>query len=182
MMKKTEVRRWIREQKKQLTEEEEIKAGIRCSERLFERPEWKKADTILTYISYNHEMPTMFLIERALKEGKTVAAPRVEGKTMEFYSFSSKEELHKSKMGIPEPDPHRRPEGKEILMIMPGVAFDRDKNRIGYGGGFYDRYLALHPEYRKIAIAYDFQIVSELVREEFDQRPDLILTDKETIL
>lgn len=187
MFSKKEVRKIIRERKKETSEEFRKDAAFRCTKRLTKSSEWKKADTILTYISYNREMSTYPLMEQAWKEGKRVAAPRVEGDKMEFYLFHSWEELSKSEMGILEPI------GKEqiteelvtpqkALMIMPGVAFDEKKNRIGYGGGFYDRYLMEHPRYQRIAIAYDFQILSDFETESFDIRPHMILTESRTIL
>ena len=62
-------------------------------------------------------------------------------------------------------------------MILPGVAFDKDCHRIGYGGGFYDRYLAAHPKLKKIALAFSFQIFEEVAWEEFDISPEMIITE-----
>ena len=70
---------------------------------------------------------------------------------------------------------------KNALIIMPGLAFDEKKNRIGYGGGFYDKYLERHPGLFKVALAYDFQIYKKLETEQFDIRPDIIVTDKRVI-
>lgn len=179
---KKEARSMIRMKKKETTESFRKKAANECSARLFSTPEWKQAETILTYISYNREMSTFPLIDQAFSEGKRVAAPRVDGKEMEFYFFSSFEELVKSEMNILEPLPNDQKVPEDALMIMPGVAFDEKKNRIGYGGGFYDRYLTDHPEHKKIALAYEFQILEEFETERFDIRPDMILTESRIIL
>lgn len=182
MHTKKEVRAIIRERKKETSEEFRNDAASRCTNRLTASSEWKNADTILTYISYNREMSTYPLIEQAWKEGKKVAAPRVEGDKMNFYLFHSWEELAKSDMGILEPFGNDMVSAEAALMIMPGVAFDEKKNRVGYGGGFYDRYLMEHPQYKRIAIAYDFQILSDFETESFDICPHMIMTESRTIL
>ena len=83
-------------------------------------------------------------------------------------------------MGILEPDPERCPlmdDMEDALVIMPGVAFDRELNRIGYGGGYYDRYLRKHTLHKTLAAAYDFQIFDEVPHEECDIRPQYMLTE-----
>lgn len=181
MISKKEVRAQIRQKKKESDKDWRDQAAEACCRQLFETEEWKQADSILTYVSYNREMSTFPVIERALAEGKTVSAPRVEGEVMNFYVFTSIDELEKSPMNILEPVENQIPVPEDALMIMPGVAFDEQKNRVGYGGGFYDRYLTAHPHHKKIAIAYEFQILSGFETEEFDIRPDFIITEKRII-
>lgn len=181
MISKQEVRTYIRQKKKETTEQFRAEAARACSRQLFDTKEWKEASSILTYISYNREMSTYPVIEQAFAEGKTVAAPRVEGREMSFYIFHSMDELVKSPMNILEPCKNDIPVAEDALMIMPGVAFDQQKNRVGYGGGFYDRYLNGHPYHKRIALAYDFQILSEFETEEFDIKPHMILTETRRI-
>ena len=187
MLTKNEVRTIIRGRKKEISDEFQKNAALCCTNRLMKRQEWKEAEVILSYISYNREMSTYLLIEQAWKEGKKVAAPRVNGEKMDFYLFDSWKELVKSKMGILEPF-GKEPvtEGiaipKNSLMIMPGVAFDEKKNRVGYGGGFYDRYLREHTKYKRIALAYEFQILSDFETESFDICPHMIVTESRIIL
>lgn len=178
---KKEIRKQIQSMKKRLEPSYEESAMYALSERLFSMDEWKNTDCILTYISYNHEMGTRRLIEEAFREKKRVAAPKVEGSIMNFYFFESMNDLVKSEQGILEPVKNHTPIPKNALVIMPGVAFDCKKNRIGYGGGFYDKYLALHSHGKRIALAYDFQILSHVPHDSFDMKPDYIITETRTI-
>lgn len=154
-----------------------------CTKRLIELNEFQAANTILVYMSYNGEMMTDYIIDEAKRQKKLVAVPTVLGEEMEFFAFCSKEELVPDKHGILEPIPNDQTkiEGNQALIIMPGVAFDEQKNRVGYGGGFYDRYLEKHPNLKKIAIAYEFQVMDSVPAEEFDQRLDCIITEERVI-
>ena len=139
---------------------------------------YKKCDTIYTYVAYKREVETKGLIEQAWKDGKKVAVPRVEGKVMNFYYITSFEELEKSDMGIPEPAPVNPADVEYALMVMPGVAFDRTMNRIGYGGGYYDKYLEEHTHLGRLAVAFEFQFVDgPLPTEPTDICPEMIITE-----
>ena len=154
--------------------------------------EYKKADTIFIYADYNKEVKTNTIIEEALKAGKRVALPRIYshgvaadgamGKYMKFHYITSITDLEKGYNGIREPRETLTAadaDTTEALMIMPIVAFDNERNRVGYGGGFYDRYLASHSFSCKIGIAYDEQRVDSIDdKDEHDVRPDIIITQK----
>lgn len=139
---------------------------------------YKECSTIYTYVAYKREVETKGLIEQAWKDGKKVAVPRVEGKVMNFYYITSFDELEQSDMGIPEPQPIHPADDEYALMVMPGVAFDRSMNRIGYGGGFYDKYLEEHTKLGRLAVAFEFQFVEgPLPTEPTDICPELIITE-----
>ena len=125
-------------------------------------------------------METAEILKYCLKEGKAVYCPRVTGKEMDFYRISAVEELAAGFHGILEPPgaPERlfRP-GKKALMVMPGVVFDRQHHRIGYGGGYYDRYLQGLQGIVTAALAFSFQVVEEIPAEPHDIRPQIILTE-----
>lgn len=182
---KKQIRREMIKKRKALSQEDQEKFARACTKRVIELEAFQNAKVILVYMSYNGEMMTDYLIDEARRQKKIVAAPTVLGEEMEFYTFSSKEELSPDKHGILEPVAHEekkvKQEEKEILLIMPGVAFDEEKNRVGYGGGFYDRYLKKHPKLQKIAIAYEFQVINSVPSEEFDQKPEWIVTEKRVI-
>jgi 5-formyltetrahydrofolate cyclo-ligase len=95
---------------------------------------------------------------------------------MEFYIYDEATALINGAYNILEPasDEILEPDS-DTLIIMPGAVFSKDKKRIGYGGGYYDRYLAEHPECKTIAVAYNFQILDEIPYEEHDMCPDLIV-------
>jgi 5-formyltetrahydrofolate cyclo-ligase len=117
-----------------------------------------------------------------LKEGKKVYVPKVTDKRIEFYRIYGFDFLTESRFGILEPDITRDLSSYQIteksLMILPGLAFDPLGNRIGYGAGYYDRYLneKKSDHFIKIAIAYDFQIVEKIEVMDHDVRADIILT------
>ena len=181
MQSKNEIRKAMQQKKKELSLEYEKRAEEACFKRVISLPEWKNAECILIYVSYNHEMGTMLLIEEAFRLGKIVASPKVEGSVMNFYVYETWNELIKSKRGILEPVPNDKVIPDNSLMLMPGVAFDVNRNRIGYGGGYYDKYNAAHPHIKKVAIAYDFQILDDVPSDIYDIKPDRVITETRMI-
>ena len=116
-------------------------------------------------------------------DGKKVYAPKVLSKTdMEFYCLSDVDDLVSGYMGIMEPsDSCEKANTRNGLFIMPGLAFDYDFHRIGYGGGFYDRYLSEDNTFIKAALAFDFQLLESIPYEEHDLKPDYIVTQTQFI-
>lgn len=149
--------------------------------RITELPEFQNAGRILVYADYNHEVMTGFLIEEAWKAGKETAVPKVEGKDMVFYRLTDFAQLEPGYFGIPEPVDGEVVYWEDALMIMPGVAFDRRGHRVGYGGGFYDRFLEKHPGIKRVAAAFSFQVFPEVPWEATDISPEILVTEKETI-
>lgn len=184
--------------------------------------EYREAEAILAYVSYKSEVDTMLLIQQALEDGKYVFAPKVTGNEMEFWQTTAMEDLQEGYRGIREPvqsvsfpdwirDRCRVAnadvvtdkveecalEGCKVMMWMPGVVFDRERHRIGYGGGFYDRYLNRlsqlsrqtasteqpmpHSERFTLttaALAYECQVLEQIPYEEHDMKPDLLITEQ----
>ena len=169
---------------------EEITAGSRIiTDRLELSKEYQDNDNILIYVSYNQEVETSGIINKSLERGKKVYVPKViinkedrSDKYMEFVRINFYDDLQDGYMGIKEPvsDDYEIPQ--DGLLVMPGLAFDVTLNRIGYGGGFYDRYLVKNGDrYYKTAICFDYQVLDDIPAEEFDIRPDMIITDKRII-
>lgn len=145
--------------------------------------EYKNADCIYAYISTRNEVDLANLIEAAWTDGKRIAVPRVCGQDMSFYYIESYADLEKGNFGISEPkDGAMQAEEKDALMLIPGVAYDKTGNRIGYGGGYYDRYLSGVHNHYIIAPAYEFQIVDTLVSEKHDIQVDEIISEIQDIL
>ena len=175
-MDKKELRRSIRERKRAMTEEEIVRRSEKLGVLFAQSEAYKNAKTIYGYLPYNQEVRTVPMLERALREGKRVAVPKVYGEEMRFIYLTDLSKVAKGYSGIPEPvgdgpvadDPR-------ALVLMPGLAFDRKGHRIGYGGGFYDKFLAREPEHPTIALCYDFQLLPELETEEFDIPVDTVL-------
>lgn len=161
---------------------------------------FQKTTALLVYINFRSEVETRMLIEKALSDKKAVFAPAVSGRKMEFFRITSLNELNSGYQGILEPAQEeeasyrawmRQKENNstKTLLCMPGAAFDRERNRIGYGGGFYDRYLsALSTEHGRsgntetIALAFSCQVFAEIPCEPHDLRPDRIVTEREIIV
>ncbi len=138
---------------------------------------------LFSFVSYGTEPDTCGIIRHVLAEGKRkVAVPRVEGREMEFYRITFMDELQPGYQGIPEPVTAECVRAEDGVMLLPGLAFDLEKNRVGYGGGFYDRYLEKcnMKLLTTVGIAYDFQIVDRINTEPFDCRVQWMITDKRT--
>lgn len=174
----------IRNQMKQLradmTRTERFEKSMQIFEQLITVPEFKRADRIYTYVSMDNEIDTIMLIDYSLSLEKRVFVPRVSGKNMEFYEISDISELSPGYMGIYEPDINgKEPDySRTGFMCMPGLAFDKSYNRIGYGGGFYDRYLSVENKLYKAALAYEAQLLESIPAQDGDVRPDMIVTEE----
>ena len=175
-MDKKELRRQIRDLKRAMTEEQIEEKSRRLGE-LFCRLElYRNAKTIYGYLPYNQEVRTVPMLAQALKDGKQVAVPKVYGDEMKFILMEDLSAVEKGYAGIPEPVADEPVACDEMaLVLMPGLAFDPQGHRIGYGGGFYDKFLAKEPNHPTLALCYDFQMLQELETEEFDIPVDQVL-------
>lgn len=175
-MNKQELRRAIRERKRAMTEEEIVKRSNALAEKFYNSPAYQAASTIYGYLPYNQEVRTVPMLQRALDEGKRVAVPKVYGEEMRFIYLEDLTQVSKGYAGIPEPIADAPvAEDKQALVLMPGLAFDPQGHRIGYGGGFYDRFLAQEPHHPTLALCYEFQMQAHLDTEEFDIPVDTVL-------
>lgn len=182
-MIKSEIRKIIKEAKQQLTLDERIEYSNIISSSIIKQDYFKNAKAIYIYVSYNEEVFTKPLIEYILSQQIQVAVPKIIDGKMNFYYIESLKELKEGAYGILEPSVNHLAEDKFVLMIMPGLAFDIIGNRIGYGGGYYDKYLEekQYLNFRKVAVSYDFQIFDFLETKEYDKKVDNIITEKRII-
>lgn len=182
MDRKKEIRAKILKMRQALPKEEVREKSLRIMRRIEETETFKNADNLLAYIDFRGEVATGTLIEKAWELGKKVYVPRVAGKEMEFYRIHSFEDLEKGAYGILEPKKecpvYEAGEGQTTLAILPGSVFDKKKNRVGYGSGFYDRYFEKRKDICRIAAAYEMQIVEEIETEEFDLPADYVTTEE----
>lgn len=175
-MNKQELRRAIRERKRAMTEEEIVERSNTLAEKFYNSPAYQAASTIYGYLPYNQEVRTVPMLQRALDEGKRVAVPKVYGEEMRFIYLEDLTQVSKGYAGIPEPIADAPvAEDQRALVLMPGLAFDPQGHRIGYGGGFYDRFLAQEPHHPTLALCYEFQMQAHLDTEEFDIPVDTVL-------
>ncbi len=183
--------------------ENRMKADNARNEHIRRWETYKDAELLLFYVSYRSEADTLRLIKEALAEGRAVAVPKVVGTDMVFYRITEFSQLVEGYKGILEPDTERteavvgaekegdKPEGaattkakgtegklpKHTLLFVPGCAFDEAGGRMGYGGGFYDRFMEKYPEVLRVALAYEEQLVEEVPREAHDKPVDVIITE-----
>ncbi len=196
-MTKSELRQKMKELRNQLTKEERVRYAEELRQRLTGMELWVRSKQLFTYLSFGTEVDTRNMVEEALsgERGpvKQVYVPRVEGRNMCFYHLTEATLLEPSSFGVPEPVgnnliPYRGRESESEaaspkLMLIPGLAFDLCGNRIGYGAGYYDRYLREHEgeHFVKVGLAYDFQLLERIPSEEQDIRMDYILTPERII-
>ena len=178
METKKDIRARILQKRRQMSLEEWKRKTTAIFENLISSPLFWQADEIYCYVDYQFEVGTRQIMEKAWELQKKVAVPKVEGTEMEFYYIDCFAQLRKGYAGILEPVTDKRAEGNSALVVLPGSAFDRKRNRIGYGKGFYDRYLRQHERCRTIALAFDFQIVDNVPADPYDIRPDEIMTEE----
>ena len=175
-MDKTELRRSIRQQKRAMTEAEIVARSAKLGELFAASEAYKNAKTIYGYLPYNQEVRTVPMLERALKDGKRVAVPKCYGEEMRFIYLDDLTKVAKGYAGIPEPIADEPVADDETaLVLMPGLAFDPKGHRIGYGGGFYDKFLAAEPNHPTLALCYEFQMLPHLETEEHDIPVDTVI-------
>lgn len=175
-MDKKALRAHIREQKRAMTEAQIEEKSAAIATWFLNGEPYQAAKTIYGYLSYNQEVRTLPILEQALRDGKQVAVPKVFGDTMRFITITDLSAVEKGYAGIPEPiadgpvanDP-------TALVLMPGLAFDVNCNRMGYGGGFYDKFLEREPNHFTVGLCYDFQLLPHLETEPHDIPVSLVL-------
>jgi 5-formyltetrahydrofolate cyclo-ligase len=154
-------------------------ADRRILENLVSLREFQNANTIFSYVSTTDEVDTSALIERALCEGKRICVPLcISFGVMQTFAITGPDDLRSGKYDIPEPKPHCKqiPEEEIDLTIVPCVCADREGYRLGYGGGFYDRWME---KYRatSIILCRESIITESVPRESHDQCADILITD-----
>ncbi len=155
-------------------------ADIAITRTLVLNDKYLNADVVLTYVSFGDEVDTRRLIVYMLKTGKKVAVPFCQNKQMYFFEISSPSEIILGKGGIPTVDPIGKIPVKpteKTLCIVPALAFDKKGNRLGYGGGYYDKYLSQY-KLNAIGLCYEDCITEEIPVNNFDVKIPLIITEK----
>lgn len=165
--------------RKEMLQQRRLFASTEKSERICEKalllPAVQNAKNVMVYLPSKGEVDTALLIALLLREGKNVSAPRVISDIEMEAAFIDANGFRKGAFGIWEPL-GKRAEQIDVIFV-PGVAFDEKRNRIGYGKGYYDRFLSLHPALT-VGLAYSFQLVPALPTEAHDKPLDIILTEE----
>ncbi len=131
-------------------------------------PLFAEAERIFAYYPMGNEVDIRRIVRAAWRQGKHVAFPRVSGNDMEFFETGDFLKLHPGTFGVMEPEEAHPVHWEDGLMLVPGVAFDRQGNRMGFGRGYYDRYLERHPDCLAMGIAYGLQVTEQIPTEELD--------------
>ena len=158
------------------------------TERLLSMPGMDSWETLFVYVNFRSEVETFQLIQRCLEKDKRVVVPLVDSAQSTMIALqvtNLEEDLQPGYFDIPEPDPVKtsRVDGKEIdVVVLPGSVFDIEGGRLGYGGGYYDRFLVNDaPQACRIGLAFELQVVPAVPLEPHDQRLDYLVTEKRTI-
>ncbi len=185
METKSEIRKRILEARGALTQDEVAAKSDAILQKVLKTPEYMEADNILLYADYNREVMTRGIFEDAMMRKKRVYFPKSDQFTnaMTFYQTLSVKQLEKGYMGIPEPKEnpqlcYKFNANEDTLVIVPGVAFDMAGFRLGYGKGYYDKFLSNRRQLSTMALAFACQIVEELPSEPHDIKMDKIVTEE----
>lgn len=175
-MDKSALRKEIREKKHAMTEEQINAASAELMRQFLASEFYRQAKSVYGYLPYNQEVRTVPILEQAIRDGKRVAVPKVYGEEMKFIWMDDLSQVSDGYAGIPEPIADEPvADDPTALVLMPGLAFDPQGHRIGYGGGFYDKFLAVEPNHPTLALCYAFQMKDQLETEEFDKNVDCVL-------
>ena len=167
---------------------ERLEKSHSAMENFWSLPEMKHWSTLFIYVNFRSELETMELIHRCLSQGKRVAVPLVDASTVSMIPLlitDPEKDLVPGYYDIPEPDPRKssRVAAREIdAAVIPGSVFDVHGGRLGYGGGYYDRFLVNDaPQARRIGLAFEMQVVEEVPVQPHDQPLDILITEKRIV-
>lgn len=182
-VKKQTIRRLALARRARLSPLERETHATTLVQRLLSLEEVAAAPSVLAFASISSEVSTTSLLRAVLEAGKTLFLPFVtDAGAMEAAAVNSLDELEPGYRGIPEPATKVPvPASSAGVVVVPGVAFDQRGGRLGYGGGFYDRFLAAAVGVTRIGICFETQIVDELPMLEHDQGVDIVVTEERTI-
>ncbi|HJV45460.1 MAG TPA: 5-formyltetrahydrofolate cyclo-ligase [Bacillota bacterium] len=186
-MDKKELRKMVLQVREALDKNQSrVKSEI-ISQRILNLPQYQKATCVFTFIPFGHEVDIRPVLEDGIKQGKRMVIPKTftKEKYIATYEFTDWNQLVAGVYGILEPDPGKaievRPDEIDFIVI-PGVAFDRMGGRLGYGGGFYDRFLSNYDRLPSlVAVCFQEQLVERIPMKPHDFKVDYIITDVEMI-
>ena len=177
IMTKDEIRIKMKEIRKHLTDEYIKKSSFSITKKIISLPEFKNSSSVCVFISAFNEPDTKYLIKACKEQNKTVYAPvtDVSSGTLSLYRLT--DELHSGAYGIMEPSISQKADPNDIdIFIVPGLAFDKKGERIGFGGGYYDKILKNSRSF-KIGICYSFQYLDVIPHEKYDITMDIVVTE-----
>ena len=182
-VRKRDIRRSVLHERDALLEEDRRARSGAITERVMALPEIRSTRTVMAFWSFGSEFDTSGLIEALHAAGKRVVLPRVDGREVVAVLYVPGDPTAATSFGAMEPTSAEIVRPTEIdVVIAPGVAFDRNGGRVGYGGGFYDRFLrTVRADTPVIGVAFAVQLVDEVPRGEHDRLVDVVVTEEELI-
>lgn len=179
-MNKRQLRKIIITLRNELSTEDRVLMNKKILNNIKNNNLYKEAKSIFCFIGFGSEVDTTVIIKDALEKGKKVYVPKIENKKMKIINIKSLDNLKSGVFGILEPESGEELIGSCDLILVPGVAFTIEGDRLGYGGGYYDKYIHSQGDNIKtMAIAYSIQIVNHINTEEFDKKINYLLTEKD---
>lgn len=177
--KKADIRRMVLDRRKALDEMQRKKSSILLAERILGHQWYYLSENLLGFVPYGSEIDVREILQDGLQRGKKIYLPKVLGDEMEFFRVTSLDELKEGYRGIYEPAGdtecyvYNDETAEKTLMLMPGAAFDMSRNRIGYGKGYYDKYLKGKPglQNKTIGVGFACQMVEQLPAQDWDVKP-----------
>jgi 5-formyltetrahydrofolate cyclo-ligase len=177
---KAELRERVLALRRDLSPEDRSRRSEAVAGALFDLPEVRSARTVALFSSFGSEVDTAPVIERAHGEGRRVVLPYLDEDVMEVAEHRPGDRLVPSSYGPAEPSRREPVDPVEVdAVVVPGLAFDRRGRRVGYGGGYYDRWLRrLRPDAVRIGVGFAFQLVDRVPAAGSDERVDVVVTDE----
>lgn len=181
-MSKKEIRREVLAARRALSDTQVHELSLLICENIRKSKVYQEAENVCLYMPINNEADVALLLDRVYHDGKTAWLPRVHGDIMEFHYFDQETPVVIGDFNITEPDSEEilQPDEK-TLIIMPGAVFSVSRDRIGYGGGYYDKYLEKHPDVKTMAACFELQIRDEIPTEPHDIKPQALVSEKRII-
>lgn len=181
MESKQELRKRLKRERDAIPHEVRAQKSISISERLLKKTWYADSHRLLVYAAIQSEVSLSAFCEKAWRDGKEIFFPKVFDRDMEFYRIERWGQLKRGAFSVMEPDMEQQPglyvKQPGSIMLVPGVAFSADGYRIGYGGGYYDRYLAGHEELYTVGVCYTEQLTDAFEPEQHDCCMKEIVTD-----
>ena len=178
---KEAIRRRLLRLRRSMDEEKRLKLSREIKRNLFDLPEYRSAEVVMFYMAHDKEVETRVMIAESLNS-KRVLLPKVDIKEGKIVPVEIKnlDDVEKGAFGIYEPRGGEEYSGRIDMVIVPGIAFDLRGYRIGYGKGFYDRFLKKVSSL-KVGLAFDFQVVDRIIEDVNDVPVDIVITEKRII-
>lgn len=184
METKEQIRKRIIQDRNQMLSMEVTEKSNMIAQKVLKTPEYEEAHSILLYADYRHEVMTRDIFDDAVLRKKKVYFPKSNADcTMDFYQVVSVKQLESGYKGIKEPVAdetyrYRYNQKEDTLIIVPGVAFDMNGYRVGYGKGFYDRFLKDKRQMTVMGLCFSNQLLEDIPHDQYDIRMDKIVTEE----